>query len=404
MKGKSMLCALLAACLLAGCAPPSRDSGAAELPAFAPAATRAPESPPPASDAARAVLESMSLRDKVGQLFFIRPDALDPGILQADIDNSAGPGVTALSPEMRGVLTNYPVGGMVLFQKNILSPEQVGGFLNALQAAAPTPLLFCVDEEGGAVTRLASAPGFDLPRYESAAAVGCGGIRAAEDMGRSIGTYLRQYGFHLDFAPVADVNTNPRSPVIGSRAFSSRPEAAAALTGAMARGLQSQGVIPTFKHFPGHGDTAEDSHLTLAVTDKTPEELMACEWLPYLKNDLTNCAVMVGHIAAPGLTGDMAPASLSRAAVTDALRGRLGFQGLVITDSMSMEAVTRRCGPGEAAVLALQAGCDVILMPHGLGAAFEGVLDALERGELTESRLDESVYRVLRYKDAAGLL
>ena len=159
-----------------------------------------------------------------------------------------------------------------------------------------------------------------------------------------------------------------------------------------------------FKHFPGHGDTAEDSHKGIAVTYKTAEELMECEWLPYLNNDLTGSAVMVGHIAVPAVTGDLTPASLSKIMVTDYLRGQLGFQGLVITDSLAMEGITRDYTPGEAAVLALEAGCDILLMPDDLPQAYNAVLHAVETGEITEERLNESVLRILEYKINAGLI
>ena len=190
----------------------------------------------------------------------------------------------------------------------------------------------------------------------------------------------------------------------GCRAFSSDGARAALLSGAFARGLASQGVIPTLKHFPGHGDTAEDSHDSVAVSRKTAEELLDCEWLPYTQNDLAGWAVMVGHIALPALTGDQTPASLSGVIVTDWLRGMLGFEGLVITDSLAMDAVTAAHAPGEAAVLAFQAGCDMLLMPNGLVPAFEGVLAAAESGEISPERLDESVYRILTYKHMLGLL
>ena len=176
------------------------------------------------------------------------------------------------------------------------------------------------------------------------------------------------------------------------------------MAGAMAEGLASQGVIPVYKHFPGHGDTAEDSHLGIAVTYKSAAQLTECEWLPYLNNDLTDCAVMVGHIAVPNLTGDMTPASLSRIMVTDYLRNTLGFDGLVITDSLAMAGITNYYSPGDAAVRALDAGCDILLMPAVFTEAYDAVLRAANSGEITLERIDESVRRILEYKLRAGLI
>ena len=349
-------------------------------------------------------METMTLREKVGQLFIVRPDALDPAQPPEQINASETEGVKRLSDEMRAVLTAYPVGGVAIFSKNISDAQTLRTFTAELSNAVRVPMLIGVDEEGGSVARLANNASFALPKYESAAAVGASGDpAAAEDMGRVIASYLTEYGFNIDFAPVADVYTNPANTVIGSRAFSGDPYVAAQMAGACARGLVSQGVLPVYKHFPGHGDTAEDSHNGLAIVHKTRDELAACEWLPYSMNDLTGCAVMVGHIAAPHLTGDLTPASLSSTMITTVLRGELGFSGLVFTDSMAMHGVTDTHSSGAAAVAAILAGVDVILMPEILPEAFDTVVAAVESGEISESRLNESVYRVLQYKQLYGM-
>ena len=254
------------------------------------------------------------------------------------------------------------------------------------------------------MSRLSNRNDFGLPRWRSVAAVGAQGVGAAGEMGRTIGAYLREYGFTMDFAPVADVVTDPSFRAIGLRAFSADPGEAAALSGAMAEGLRSEGIVPVYKHFPGHGDTAQDSHLGLAVNGKTLDELRACDWLPYTQNDLTGCAVMVGHIAIPAATGEQVPASLSERTVTALLRGELGFDGLVITDSLAMEGVKEGRTGAQTALAALRAGCDVLLMPEDLPEAYRAVLSAVQSGEVPESRLDESVRRILTYKAMAGLL
>ena len=236
--------------------------------------------PDPAETLAEAVLAEMTLPEKAAQLFFVRPDALDPTVESADTDNALSPGVRTLSEPVETALRRLSVGGIVIFGKNIDSPEQLSSLLGDMQGASKIPLIFAVDEEGGPVSRLGSHPAFDVPRYPSASDVGAlGDPEAARRMGRGIGEYLAMYGFAMDFAPVADVRTNRSNTVIGDRTFSGDPETVSAMAGAMAEGLLSRGIIPVYKHFPGHGDTAEDSHDNVAVCAKTLEELERCEWL-----------------------------------------------------------------------------------------------------------------------------
>ena len=365
---------------------------AGTLPAAAPTPTPAST---PAPTAAPAPADALTLEEKIGQLFIIRPDALDLTLPQESINDAKADGVTMLTDAMRETLQAYPVGGICQFGKNITDPEQLAQFNADLQAASRTPLFIAVDEEGGAVARLANHPAFDLPQYESAAAVGASGDPAdACAMGQTIGAYLKEYGFNMDFAPDADVNTNPDNPIIGTRAFSSDAATAAEMAAAAADGLRTSGILPTLKHFPGHGDTAEDSHTALAVTYKTLDELQACELLPFAA-DTGLHAVMVGHIAAPNVTGDGTPATLSPqlvALIPDA------ENTLIVTDSLAMDAITAAYTPGEAAVQAFQAGCDVLLMPNSLPEAYAAVLEAVQNGTISEERLDRSVNKILLYK------
>ena len=217
---------------------------------------------------------------------------------------------------------------------------------------------------------------------------------SARAMGQTIGAYLKEYGFTMDFAPDADVNTNPDNPIIGERAFSSDAATAAQMAAAAAEGLRQNGILPTLKHFPGHGDTAEDSHTDLAVTYKTREELENCELLPFAA-DAGLHAVMVGHIAAPNVIGSDTPATLSAeliAMIPDT------ENTLIVTDSLSMDAITKAYTPGEAAIQAIQAGCDVLLMPNSLPEAYDAVLAAVQNGTISEARLDQSVNKILHYK------
>ena len=382
---------------------------ATPLPTATPEPTAEPASEPTSapideSDPIVRYMQTMTLREKVGQLFIIRPDALDLTLAAGDINSSSVEGVKTLTPALREVLANYPVGGFAIFSKNIGDPTSLKTFTAELTNAVSVPAFVSVDEEGGSVARLASNSAFNLPKYESAMAVGStGDTSQAENMGRTIGAYLSEYGFSMDFAPVADVFTNPQNTVIGRRAFSTDAYTAAAMAGACASGLASQGIIPVYKHFPGHGDTAEDSHQGLAVTYKTHDELAACEWIPYSTNDLTGCAVMVAHVAAPNVTGTSTPSSLSYEMITGYLRGELGFTGLVITDALAMTAITETYSSGEAALAAFNAGADILLMPEYFTEAFDAILEAVQTGTISESRLDESVYRILQYKQMYGL-
>lgn len=396
---KKLFVLFLTALLLAGCASASAEEAETVSEEISPQVlfSRGSELPVkyiPQPDPLDLILENMTLKQKVGQLFIAAPEQLLPAAGQ----------ITAMSSGLASAMEQYPVGGIILFGDNIRSPEQLLALNSALQSAGKLPLFLAVDEEGGAVARLARTGSFGLPRYSSAAAVGASGDPAdALEMGRTIGNYLKTYGFNVNFAPVADVNTNPYNPVIGKRAFSSDPVIAAQMAASFAQGLGDEGIAATFKHFPGHGDTAEDSHAGLAVSYKTREALDSCEWLPFLEAGSADM-VMIGHIALPNVTGDMTPATLSRQIVTEILKEQLGFSGLVVTDSMQMGAITADYTAGDAAVLALQAGCDLILMPADLEAAFDGVTAAVKDGTLSREWLEVTVRRILEFKVQQGIL
>lgn len=412
--------ALIFSCslLLGGCLPAKSASGTQQT---VPQSTTGPAAATPDSDSgtasgqaepateetrqAETLVNGMTLREKVGQLFFVRPDALDPAQSQTQINDADSVGVTTLTDAMRGMLAQYPVGGVVLFGKNLTGPKQLAAFTAELHGAGKTPLLIAVDEEGGTVARLANHDAFDdLPDYPGAAEVAQEGTDAVYEMSAAIGGYLTQYGIDLDFAPVADVNTNPDNPVIGERAFSDDAQQAAEMVTAAVEGFHDAGVLCCLKHYPGHGDTAEDSHKALAVTPKSWQELLACELVPFRAGVEAGAdLVMAGHIAAPGVTGNDLPASLSPQ-LLQSLRQELGFDGVIVTDSLAMEGITNRYTPAQAAVQAVQAGADILLMPDGLAEAFDAVVAAVEEGAISESRIDESATRVLTLKLKSGLI
>lgn len=338
----------------------------------------------------------LTLEQKVGQLFILRPDTLDKAANAAQTGVGQTKGTTAISDALRANIQKYHIGGFCQFSQNIVSAEQISQFNRDLQAASDIPLFLAVDEEGGSVARLANTKTFKLPKYKSAAAVGTKGAAAAYEMGNTIGRYVRSYGFNIDFAPDADVNTNPKNPVIGTRAFSSDAMKAAELSSAAGQGIADAGVIPTFKHFPGHGDTAQDSHTGIAYSYKTLEQIQTCELLPFVAaSAVTPHAVMVSHISLPNITGDNTPATLSKQIVDlipDADRT------LIITDSMEMAAVSTAYSSGDAAVRAILAGCDMILMPADFEEAYTAVLTACRNGTISAERLDKSVTKILQFK------
>ena len=338
--------------------------------------------------------KKMSLREKVGQLFIVRPESLEPAI-RYDSDAELPPyKLQAVSEGMRRRAAEYPVGGVLLYGHNITDPAQLKRFVRDLKALPGAPLL-CIDEEGGRVSRLANNPAFDVPRYESAAAMAAAGPEATYEAARAIGGYLKRYGFDIDFAPVADVNTNPENIIIGTRAFSDNPRHAAPLVAACVRGLQDAGVTACLKHFPGHGDTLADTHLGFAFTRKTWQQMTACEMVSFREGIRAGARlIMAAHIAAPAVTGTDVPSTLSPVILTEKLRGELGFDGVIITDALEMGAITRQYGSGEAAVRALQAGADLLLCPLDLCAAFDAVVNAIRAGVLSEARLEESLSRI----------
>lgn len=345
-------------------------------------------------------LESMTLEQKVAQLFVVTPEQLT-GVSQAVVAGSA----------TQRALDDIPVGGLCYFAQNITGDQQLRDLLAgtcdiASRSGAGIAPFLTVDEEGGMVARVANSGYFDVESFSNMAEVGATGDETkAAYVGTTIGTYLHEIGFNVDFAPVADVLTNPRNEVIGPRAFSSDPGVVAQMVSAEVAAMLETGTMPCIKHFPGHGDTAGDSHTGAVVSKRTADEIRACEYKPFQAGIEAGCPfVMVGHIETPGLAADGLPASLSKTMITDELRGRLGFEGVVISDSFVMGAITQRCAPSDVAVRFIQAGGDMILMPENLQEAYRGVLAAVDGGAIEESRIDESVERILEVKKRAGIL
>ena len=343
----------------------------------------------------------MTLREKVGQLFMVRPDALEESFSPAELEDNDITGTTEVTEAMREMYRQYPCGGFALFRKNILSPSQLRTLTAGLHGLGNPALVIGIDEEGGRIARIANHPAdFGVRKFPPMGKIAeTGDESLAYEAGREIGAYLSAYGVDIDFAPVADVNTNPRNPVIGSRAFGDDPALAAAMVKQVIRGLHESGVASCIKHFPGHGDTSTDTHTGYAETGKTWDEMLACEMIPFRAGmEAGTELLMTAHIAAPAVTGTDEPSTMSRVILTDKLRGELGYDGLIITDALSMGAIRNRYSSSEACIACIEAGADLVLMPYDYCEAFDGVVRAVEEGRLTEERIEESVYRILRFK------
>lgn len=335
----------------------------------------------------------MTLEQKIAQMFVITPEAL-----------TGYPNVTAAGDTTKTCYQQKPVGGIIYMEENLLGSEQTTKMLTDMQAIAEEttglPAFLSVDEEGGTVTRIAKNEAFGVNDVGNMSEIGASGDTSkAGQAGVTLGTYLKALGFNVDFAPVADVLTNPDNTVIGTRSFGSDPQTVADMVSAELQGLQSQGVYGVVKHFPGHGGTAGDSHEAAVTLDKGIEDLMATELVPFERAVQDGVSfVMVGHISVPSVVGDDTPASLSQMMVSSVLREQLGYDGIVITDALNMGAVTGNYSSDQAAVLAVNAGVDMLLMPQDYEAAYNGLLAAVQEGTISEERIDESVVRIVRVK------
>lgn len=356
------------------------------------------QNPEAAAVAARAAVDerigAMTLEQKVAQLFIVTPEALVEGVSQ----------VTQAGDMTREGVTAHPVGGIVYFAQNLLDPEQTTTMLANVKQfyadAGNVASFIAVDEEGGTVVRVADNEAFGAQDVGDASALGSAGdTEAAKRAAEQIADYLMPLGFNLDFAPVADVVDPLRSDTMGLRSFSSDAAVAADMVRAEVEGFRDKKMLCCAKHFPGIGAAAGDSHEGAITIEATNEELETVDLVPFRAAIEAGVPmIMVGHVSLPNIVGDSTPAPLSSAVVQGMLRDSLGYTGIIVTDSLSMGAITDYYTPAEAAVAALKAGCDIPLMPERLDEAYQGVLSAVQVGELTEERLDESLTRILTAK------
>jgi len=350
-----------------------------------------PEEPAdPVAEKIADIIDSMTLHEKICQMLIVTPDSLT-GVSEP----------TVAGEITKDALEKHPVGGIIHFPPNIISSEQISLFNSNLQDLSEIPLLIAVDEEGGRVARLRSKLGAHSVRamltYEDE------GEDAAFENAVILSDALKSHGFNTNFAPVADVWSNPSNRVIGDRAYSTDFSTAAKLVAAAVRGFNESNIACSVKHFPGHGNTQEDSHHRTAFVNKTLDELREEEFIPFIAGIEAGAdMVMTGHLIVPEV--DELPATLSRILITDILRDELGFEGVVITDSLAMNAISGHFDPEFVAVTAIGAGVDIILMPAGIDETVSALLAAVESGKISESRIDESVGRILRVKISIGLM
>ena len=370
----------------------------APAPTILPTPTPEP-SPTPTPDRVGEALAGMTVEQKAAQLLVAGIEGTEPG------------------EDAVQAIQGYQVGGVILFGRNVESAEQLAALTNGLKELNGdyVPLFLCVDQEGGRVDRMPP----EVSRTPSAWSVGQ--TLDTEGVGAAYGALLAEecaaFGFNMDFAPSLDIWSNPDNTVIGDRAFGNDWEWTAFFGMSAVEGMEKQGtVIPVVKHFPGHGDTSVDSHVALPVVDKSLEELWQSELVPFnmtlnqedyfgAQSGPSAPAVMVAHILLSQVDPDY-PSSLSQKVVTGLLREEMGFDGVVCTDDLTMGAVSNTYGMGEAAVLAVEAGCDLLLVCHGadnLTAARDALLEAVGNGRISVERLDESVYRILALKAEYGL-
>lgn len=343
----------------------------------------------------------MSMEEKVGQM------------LMPDFRNWKGQNVTVMNDEIAQLVKDYHLGGVILFRENTVTADQTTRLVSAYQEAAEKyGLIISIDQEGGIVTRLQT--GTDFPGNMALGATRSEEL--AEKVGKAIGEELKALGINMNFGPVLDVNNNPDNPVIGVRSFSEDPELVANLGNAYIKGLHETGTAATSKHFPGHGDTATDSHVGLPSVPHDLDRLKEVELYPFQQAMDTGIdAIMTAHVTFPKIDDTTAiskkdgtevavPGTLSHKILTGLVREEMGFKGVIVTDAMNMGAIADHFGPVDAAIRAVNAGADILLMPVGIVDVANGLYDAVNSGEISEDRLEQSVERILTLKLNRGIV
>ena len=327
-------------------------------------------------------INNMSIEEKIGQMLIVT-------------DSS-----TIADEDLLKKLETIKPGGFILFSANIESYEQTTKLIEDINSTADIPMFISIDQEGGRVARIKKLSDTEVTTIPAMYKLGLTkDEELAYEVGKVVGEELRALNINMDFAPVLDIYSNPENTVIGDRAFGSTAEIVSNMALSFSQGLESTGVISVYKHFPGHGDTYEDSHNTLPIITKTKEELMELELIPF-KDAIENGAdvIMVGHLAIPSITGNSKPASLSKEVITELLKKELGFNGIVITDALNMGALTKQYTEEEIYINAINAGIDILLMPEFDNETIEIILKEVEEGIIKVEEINDSVEKILELK------
>lgn len=344
----------------------------------------------PSPDPIRQRIDEMSMEEKIGQILLVGFEGKSIGE----------------DEKTKAMIDELHVGGLILYARNVEESSQLRSLLNDLKeenrkahGEAAIPLFLSVDEEGGRITRMPQAF-TSLPTNRAIGKVHKEGF--SYEVGKVIAKEISAFGYNMDFAPVLDINSNPKNPVIGDRSFGNRADLVTALGVKTMEGIRDGGVIPVVKHFPGHGDTSVDSHIGLPKVNKKLSDLTKFELLPFQAAIQKGAdVVMIAHILLPKIDPDY-PSSLSKKIISDLLRDQMGYQGVVITDDLTMGAIAKHYSLGKAAVQSFLAGSDILLVAHQYENAkevYQAMKTAVEEGKITEERLNQSVYRILNLKE-----
>lgn len=342
-----------------------------------------------AQNEAKELMKNMSLHDKICQMFIVTPEGLT-GVSTA----------TVAGDMTKAAIEKNPVGGLIYFEKNIEDRGQITDMISGTKKYAKDyneiPLFTCVDEEGGSVSRVASALD-DVTKLDNMFSYKDQGADVAKTNAKNIAESISSLGFNVDFAPVADTFADSTNEVIGERCYSDDYNTCANLIENAVKGFAEGDVLCTLKHFPGHGTASGDSHDGTTTSEKTLDELKEEDLKPFAAGIKAGAPfVMVGHITMSDIDNEVA--SLSKTIITDLLKGEMGYDGIIITDALEMGAISDNYSSGEASVKAIQAGVDMLLEPANLNDAVSGVEKAVEDGTITEDRINESVLKILTLK------
>ncbi|MBD5088325.1 MAG: glycoside hydrolase family 3 protein [Clostridiales bacterium] len=397
-----MFCVIFCLCVLGGCSGTENNVKETKTPV---AKTKTPKKGEIVTDSteiiamAGSIVEKMTLEEKIGQMFVVHLEQLDKsegGYFE----------FRQFTNNMADTLKKYPVGGIILFARNIEAIDQTKTLIEEAQKNTKVPLFIAVDEEGGSVARIGNNSNMHTTSFPVMEEIGAMNDEDyVYNMGVTIGKEIKELGFNLNFAPVADVKTNEYNTEIGDRAFGSDAKVVSKMVKQVVNGLQDQNVSATLKHFPGHGSVSGDSHTSPVNADTDLLGLRSTEFKPFQAGiDVGVDFVMISHISISKVTENTVPATMSKLVIQNMLRQELGFSGIIITDAMDMGAITKKYKPGDAAVKAIQAGIDIVLMTPDLEEAYQAVYDAVKAGEITEKQITESVQRIIETKIRRGII